>query len=200
MLILDADESLSPRFEKEIRAFLNGSHSDSYGAANVRLSYHFGGKELKHGHTVNKVVLVNRTKVFFPEFDDLNVKNMWEVEGHYQPSIKGRTFKFKATLTHSDPGSLYEYFSRHNRYSDWEAHLTLNKHLQDDVQKSRSWQGRIFSRAPIKPLLFFAYSYVFRQGWRDGRAGFDYAVALSFYYWQISAKRRELLRSTKDHE
>jgi len=56
---------------------------------------------------------------------------------------------------------------------------------------SRSRQGKFFNRLPFKPIVFFIYSYFIRRGLLDGRAGFNYAVALSFYYWQISIKTSE---------
>jgi hypothetical protein len=53
----------------------------------------------------------------------------------------------------------------------------------------------LFDRVPAKPVLFFSYAYLVRSGFRDGRPGFDYAVALAFYYWQITVKERELRRA-----
>jgi hypothetical protein len=53
----------------------------------------------------------------------------------------------------------------------------------------------LFDRVPFKPAAFFAYSYVIRAGFLDGRAGFDYAMALAMYYWQIGVKYRELVRN-----
>jgi hypothetical protein len=36
---------------------------------------------------------------------------------------------------------------------------------------------------------------VWKAGFLDGRAGFHYAVARAFYYWQIGIKSREALRT-----
>jgi hypothetical protein len=48
---------------------------------------------------------------------------MWEVEGHYQPVVEGSTAMLRRRLRHDDHATLYHYFERHNRYSDWEATL-----------------------------------------------------------------------------
>ena len=40
--------------------------------------------------------------------------------------------------------------------------------------------------------MSFAYAYVYKRGFLDGRAGLDYALAMSFYRWQIGLKAREL--------
>ena len=86
---------------------------------------------------------------------------------------------------------MFDYFSRHNRYSDWEAELRVNKSMRNSVRSARTIQGSFFDRVPGKPFVFFIYSYFFRLGFRDGRTGLHYALALSFYYWQISMKVQE---------
>ena len=197
ILLLDADERITTNLELEISEFIAREDIESYGAARANLSYHFSSKKLSHGHRVNKVFLINKNKCNFPTIDDLQVLNMWEVEGHYQPIVKGKVYKFHSLLEHIDPGTLYDYFSRHNRYSDWEAYLETNPQILNQVSNSRSTQGKIFNKVPFKPLVFFLYSYFIRQGWKDKQAGFDYAVAQSFYYWLISAKRREISNHAK---
>jgi glycosyltransferase involved in cell wall biosynthesis len=185
---LDADEFFCDEHIPEIAQTLSNSEAAAF---EVPLRYFWLGKELKHGHKVTKRIGMNRLKARWPQPDDLAVKNMWEVEGHYQPQvIDGSVVRGQAPLGHNDEDGLYEYFSRHNRYSDWEARML---HMREPVsEQSRSRLGRLAVKLPAKPAVFFAYSYVFRLGFLDGAAGFSYAIALSFYYWQISLKIREL--------
>jgi len=131
---------------------------------------------------VKKRILVRPDRVAFPIIDDLHVINMWEVEGHYQPAAQGAVHQLRAMLEHADEDSLYDYFARHNRYSDWEAQVSL--------PAGRPLR-RIFSHLPAPGLAYFVYSYVFKGGFLDGRAGLDYALAKAFYYWQTGLKRRE---------
>jgi len=191
VLFLDADEALSPSLVSEIRDLFDKSDMSSYGAYVIQLDYFFMGKLLRFGHKVKKRALLNRCCCSFPVIDDLHVSNMWEVEGHYQPICEKRVGNLRERITHIDPDPLYDYFSRHNRYSDWEAELRMNSKMQKSVRDARTTQGALFDRMPGKPFLFFVYSYIYRFGWRDGRAGFNYALALSFYYWQISIKVQE---------
>jgi hypothetical protein len=86
---------------------------------------------------------------------------------------------------------LFDYFARHNRYSEWEAYLRAHPSVGRQVARARTSGGRLFQRVPFKPLVFFLYSYVAKAGWRDGRAGFHYAVAHAFYFWQIVVKTAE---------
>lgn len=190
VLFLDADERVSPALAAEFAAFVADPGSSV--AMDVRLRYSFLGKELKYGHLVEKRILINRRKCHFPPVQDLAVSNMWEVEGHYQPVCDGDIVLAATRLDHHDDDPLFGYFSRHNRYSDWEAYLRLHPEVRRSVAESRSKQGKLFDRIPGKPLVFFLYAYLARQGFRDGKAGFHYAMALSFYYWQIHVKTVEL--------
>jgi len=46
----------------------------------------------------------------------------------------------------------------------------------------------------MKSLVILLYNLLLKQGWRDGRAGLEYAVALAFYQWQIGVKTNERIR------
>jgi hypothetical protein len=66
--------------------------------------------------------------------------------------------------------------------------------VREEIRQVKSRQGQLFHRAPFKPALSFAYAYLFKRGFLDGRAGLDYALAMSFYRWQIAMKSRESRR------
>lgn len=191
ILLLDADERVSIKLKKEINDLFQ-NESITHGAFDVEIAYKFTGKTLRHGHKVRKRILLNRKFCAFPVLNDLSVKNMWEVEGHYQPIVSGSLGFLRGKLFHSDPDDLYDYFARHNRYSDWEAYLRNNTEDQKMVRSAKSYQGRIFDVMPGKPLIFFLYSYLLRLGFLDGKAGFNYALSLAYYYWQISIKVNEI--------
>lgn len=187
---LDADEYFDSKILDEIAQVVRNS---SAAAFEVPLRYFWEGRELQHGHRVRKRIGMRRSRCYWPRPDDLGVKNMWEVEGHYQPQIiEGAIVDGVNPMGHQDEDGLYDYFARHNRYSDWEAHML---HRRESVsEKSRSRLGRLAINIPAKPFVFFVYSYMFRLGFLDGKPGFNYALALSFYYWQIGLKLHELER------
>jgi glycosyltransferase involved in cell wall biosynthesis len=191
ILYLDADELVTANLAAELRALF--SHGEPrYAAYDVELNYYFLGRMLRHGHKVSKRVLAHRDRISWPQINDLDVANMWEVEGHYQPIIHGDVGKLSGRLEHNDRDPLYDYFARHNRYSDWEAHLLNNQELATRVQGVRSQQGRRYANIPFKHMAFFIYSFIVRRGFLDGAPGFHYALAHSFYFWQITVKRAEL--------
>lgn len=195
ILFIDADERPTARLVEAIRTFVADGGQSGHAAAAIRLEYHFAGTSLRHGHRVSKTVLLRRDRARFEPADDLDIPGMGELEGHYQPVCDGKVARLSGLLEHDDPDPVRTWFDRHNRYSDWEAGLIMKSWSGASDQLHRSVQGRAFARVPFKPLAFFVYSYIFRLGFLDGRAGFDYAFALSSYYWQIGLKVREYRRT-----
>jgi len=195
VLFLDSDERISSELSREIFDSLTNHTLQETAAIDIPLRYFFGGKYLHWGITMYKRSLINKKVCKFPEIEDLGVTNMWEVEGHYQPvPTRGEIRRFKNCIDHYDPDTLFDYFARHNRYSDWEAFLICNSRALEQVRMARTSQGRFFSRVPFKPILIFFYSYFLKLGIFDGRAGLDFALSRSFYYWQIELKVREIRR------
>lgn len=189
ILFIDSDERPTPELIAEIGKLV--ARPEAAVAYDIPLDYHFGGKQLRHGHKVSKRVLLRRDAVRFPEVDDLDAPGMGELEGHYQPEAYGPVGRTKAKLLHDDPDPVSTWIDRHNRYSDWEAYIRRNPRARASVRAHKTGQGNLFDRAPFKPLAFFLYSYVGRGGFLDGRAGFDYAFGLAWYYWLIQVKVRE---------
>lgn len=196
---VDADEEATPELLREIRQVLaDPDHANGYF---VGYDYVFLGKTLRHGQRVYKLVLFDRHSGRFDPVDDLAAENMWEVEGHYQPRIDGPTGTISNSMIHRDHDSLFHYFDRHNRYSDWEALVRYNAALSNSAESQigqRAMMKRAFNAIPFKGLTAFIYSYIVKGGFRDGWAGFHYAVAKAFYYWQIELKIADQKRRTTD--
>lgn len=195
VLLLDADEYPSPALIRELSTLGSRLPTSPNGAFDIHLLYRFGGKLLRHGHVVTKRSLLHTARARFPEVNDLSAPGIREVEGHYQPETSAPIGRLVHRIIHDDRDPVSSWFARHNRYSDWEAHLRLNNALRSEIASKRTRKGQIFDAVPLKPVLFFLYAYVARGGFLDGRAGFDYASALAMYYWQIGVKYRELQRN-----
>lgn len=193
ILLLDADEYPSPELINELRK--GEWNAPGHAAHDIVLSYRFAGRFLRHGHRVTKRSLLKRGRARFPEVGDLDAPGIREVEGHYQPTVDEAIGTLNGRLVHDDRDPVRTWFDRHNRYSDWEAHLRMNEITRREIASRRTAKGAFFDRIPFKPVVFFVYSYIARLGFLDGRAGLDYAVALSTYYWQIGVKTRELARA-----
>lgn len=197
ILILDADERPTRSLLDELRNLAPELENKVYAAYDITLDYVYNGRLLRYGHRVVKRSLLDRTRTHFEIIDDLYAPGIGEVEGHYQPVADGPFRTLSGRILHDDQDPIRSWFDRHNRYSDWEAYLRLNPRIADQVNRCRSGQGQVFARSPFKPLMFFLYDYFLKQGFRDGRAGLNYAIALSWYYWLIDVKVAEALHNAK---
>jgi glycosyltransferase involved in cell wall biosynthesis len=196
VLFVDADESPSAELLTELDE-LSATNYGGKQAFDAVFDYYWCGRLLRHGQKVRKRILLDRMACRFPALDDLDAPGMGEQEGHYQPTVEGVVGLLRSPMQHEDPDPLSDWFARHNRYSDWEAFLRLHPATRKGVRAARSRQGQVLERLPLKPLAVFLYNYVAKLGWRDGRAGFDFALALAFYQWQISVKVHESLAKRK---
>ncbi len=190
VLFLDGDETPSPQLLGELRSVF-AAGPPSVAAFDIPLGYWFAGRRLRHGYTIVKRALMDRTRCRFPEVGDLGAPGMGEQEGHYQPVAESAA-RLSSPIEHEDLDPVRTWFDRHNRYSDWEAWLELHPEVKERIRRVKTRQGRLFHKVPFKPLVSFGYAYVYRRGFLDGRAGLDYALAMSFYRWQIGLKTREL--------
>jgi len=190
ILFVDADERVTESFITELRDFVN-SHFDEFGAASIPISYYFAGKRLKHGQKLRKTALLRLGRAHFPEINDLLAEGMGELEGHYQPVVHGKVRKFRSGLIHNDKDLISTWMIRHINYSKWEAHLLLNREVKNIVDSSKGKTVALFHKLPNRPFVFFVYSYILKAGFLDGRAGFDYAFAKSWYYWLSDVIARE---------
>ena len=190
ILFLDADERISKALCEELKDF-STNVTEKYSAGSIALDYFFAGKRLRFGQRPRKNVLLRIGKVHFPTIDDLRTPGMGELEGHYQPIINGKTKRLKRRIIHNDNDPISSWMIRHVNYAQWEAHLLANPHIKADVDASKVGAVTLFHKFPLRPLVFFIYSYFVKFGFLDGKPGFDYAFAKSWYYWLSRVIARE---------
>jgi hypothetical protein len=91
------------------------------------------------------------------------------------------------------------FVEKHNRYSNWEARVAMDRFLkgsQEQIQSRRVGLRRqikqISQRLPFRPLLRFLYDYLWHRGFLDGAEGYYFARLHGFYEFLCVAKSREL--------
>jgi hypothetical protein len=94
--------------------------------------------------------------------------------------------------------SIEVFVEKHNRYSNWEAHVALaeaaGEGLQLEAAVRRRRLKRLARRLPFRPWLRFAYVYFWQRGFLDGRAGFYFARLHAIYEALSVMKTHELRR------
>ncbi len=153
--------------------------------------YAFEGKVLNHGLRNNKLALLDRRKIAFPEVDDLDIPGGWEIEGHYQPVLKPgfeneKIGQLHESMLHYAYEDKRGWTSRHERYAQWEAGMNARSAWPEDPVRSRAMLKKIFRRLPFRGAIAFIHCYVFKRGFLDGAAGLGFALSRAHYYRMIS--------------
>ena len=201
VLLLDADEALTPALEDEIRTAIQNPHIDGY---HLALRMFFLGRQLRYGGAgFFKLALFRRGKGAFEcrlaQQDDSTA----DMEIHEHVRVDGKTAWLKNPLLHRNLDSFSQYIRKHDEYSNWEARVLLSadadrKALKPSLFGSqaqrRRWLKRKFHRIPGSSILLFFYRYVFLLGFLDGVPGLVYCGMQAIQMFQVKAKIYELRR------
>jgi glycosyltransferase involved in cell wall biosynthesis len=179
VLLLDADEEVSPGLAEEICAAIADPNAASgYWLPRKNL---FLGHWMRHGgfYPDPKLRLFQRGQGFVTGHDPHDRCEL-------KPEVPQRTRQFKNALVHHTYPNLSLYLGHMNRYSSLGAEMVTAK-------------GRVrfsFVNIVLRPLATLLYNYFFRLGFLDGREGLllhcYHAVYVSWKYakaWEMSRKR-----------
>ena len=170
ILLLDADEVLTPALQDEIRQVLNGE--SRYGAYWIpRLNLIFG-RWMRHGgfYPDRKLRLFRRGSARLSE----------GVGPHSTPQFEGPKGRLKHDMLHYAYPDLNIYLEHMNRYSSEIAQL-----LHKKGRVSKSIYAFLWN-AVANPAATFVYNYFFRLGFLDGREGLLLHLNHSVYiHWKF---------------
>jgi glycosyltransferase involved in cell wall biosynthesis len=188
---VDADEEVTSALKSELKTlFLNNVHNAGYF---IRGRYVWRGEELHHGMMNNKIALIHKHKMEFPVVDDLHIEGMGEMEGHYQPVLKqgfsaARIGQVTEPLLHHAYDDEAAWEKRHERYARWEAEMTRKKSWPVDPVPWRERAKCLIRTSIFRPWIMFGYSYIWKLGFLDGVAGFEFARSRMRYCRMILNK------------
>lgn len=203
VLILDADERITPELEAEIRReFASGPPHDGY-YLNRKLI--FMGRWLRHGGNYPSwnLRLFRHRLGRYERLHTEDLASAGDVEVHEHVVLDGRAGYLREPMLHLDYKDLARWLDRHNRYSTWDAKMRLNLLEGKDVSsiaarlfgspvERKRWLKKLWLRLPCKPLLRFTYMYFLRLGFLDGKPGFLYSVLKATHEFHIAAKMWEM--------
>lgn len=133
------------------------------------------------------------------------VGHVWvEREINEEMHCKGVVAYLEAHLVHYpfNKGIAF-WLERHNRYSSMEAAALVNETrikmpwaslFSMDPNVRRKGLKQLAYRLPCRPFLVFMYLYIFRMGFLDGVAGWQYSRMRAMYEYMIDIKVLELHR------
>jgi glycosyltransferase involved in cell wall biosynthesis len=195
ILLLDADEVLTPELVGEIGGAIQNPDVDGYC---IRLRMHFLGRVLRHcDASFWKLSLFRRGRGRFEcRLKDQDT-SMADIEIHEHVIVDGPTSKLRNALIHHNVDSLSRYISKHDEYSNWEARVLsqadgesaeMSADLFGTQAQRRRWLKRKLYRVPGSPALLFLYRYFVRLGLLDGVPGLIYCSFQAVQMFHTKAK------------
>jgi glycosyltransferase involved in cell wall biosynthesis len=199
ILLLDADESLTPELTEEIRRAINDPDIAGY---YISLRMHFLGRVLRYGDaSFWKLSLFRRGKGRYEcRLKDQDA-SMADMEVHEHVVVEGATAKLKNPIIHHNVESLSRYIQKHDEYSNWEARVLLQREKNNGELPSalfgtqaqrRRWLKKKLYAVPGSPLLLFLYRYFLRLGFLDGTHGLIYCGFQAVQMFHTKSKIYEL--------
>jgi glycosyltransferase involved in cell wall biosynthesis len=177
VLIVDADERLTPQLADEIRGVLADPPAD-VDAYSVRFKTYFMGHLLRFSSWNNPTVrLVRRGRCRY-------IARRVHESLHVDPA---RTRRLTGQLLHYSFWSYDEFFEKYARYSKLSA-----QELRDRGKRAGTYD------LLVRPFLRFFQLYLLKGGFLDGAAGIQICMLMAFFYsfakrarlWEMDAVQR----------
>jgi glycosyltransferase involved in cell wall biosynthesis len=206
ILLLDADERVTPELQEEISGVLHRANHPEQGTPidgyYVNRKLIFLGRWIKHcgWYPSWNMRLFKHRLGRYEKLGAEDVENAGDVEVHEHVVLDGRAEYLKYDLLHEDFKSIYHFIERHNRYSNWEArvyhNLATNTGASNGIRASffgsplerKRFIKQLWTRAPFRPAIRFLWMYFLRLGFLDGRPGLIFCMLMSMHEGVIAAK------------
>jgi glycosyltransferase involved in cell wall biosynthesis len=199
IMLVDADEALTPELAEEIRRAVVDETFDGY---SISLRMYFLGRVLRHGDAnFWKLGLFRRGKGRYECRLKDQDSSMADMEVHEHIVVAGPTSRLKNPLIHHNVESLSRYIQKHDEYSNWEARVLLaGEHNSADLPPAlfgtqaqrRRWLKKKLYALPGSPILLFVYRYFLRFGFLDGVPGLIYCGFQAVQMFHTKAKIYEM--------
>jgi glycosyltransferase involved in cell wall biosynthesis len=200
VLIVDADEHITPELAREIAAVIadEKSHEGYY----LNRRFMFMGRWIKHcGYYPSwNLRLFKHRLGRYERIGSLGDTGSGDNEVHEHVVLSSGTAGYlKNDFLHYAYPDLATWVEKHNRYSTWEAHA-MRAGDAGGVKASpfggpierRRWLKAQARRLPFRSTLRFLYSYVLKGGFLDGYPGYCMCRLLAWYEFMSSAKHYEM--------
>ncbi len=209
VLILDADEHMTPELTDEVVQVVAGTYQprdarhagcgDGYW---LNRRFMFMGRWIKGcGYYPSyNVRLFKHAVGRYERIGELGDTQSGDNEVHEHVVLStGKAGYLRHDFLHYAYPDLNTWVEKHNRYSNWEAHALvagnrgdLKASLFGDNIERRRWIKQIARRLPFRPTLRFIYGYILKRGFLDGYPGFVMSRLMAWYEFISIAKYQEM--------
>lgn len=178
VLLLDADELVTPRLAARIREVVDRADVDAVWLPFS--NYLFGRRMAATSWSYHRS---RRLKLFRRESVDLSNRIHHSIAPVPSARVGSIPYSVGTCVIHFNYTSIHQFIEKTNRYTDIEATQAREASVQP--------AGRIGLVA--RPVAEFLNQWVIKRGYRDGWPGFYIAALMAFYRFAERAKLRELL-------
>ena len=197
VFLLDADEVLHRGVEQELREIVERDGNPFVGYW-INRRFSFMGKWLRHAYYPNwNLRLFLHKNGRFEKLTNA-ATHSGDNEVHEHVIVDGPSGFLNSEMDHYAFPTVEIFVEKHNRYSNWEAHVEMDQRLSagGKLQLRKIGLRRIAKtvshRLPFRPTLRFLYVYFWQRGFLDGIEGYYFARLHAFYEFLCVAKTREL--------
>lgn len=205
LLIMDADEHMTPELTREIVEVVEGRYPPGNGSGDgywLNRRFMFMNSWLKHSgyYPSWNTRLFKHSVGRYERIGELGDTESGDHEIHEHVVLStGEAGYLKNDFYHYAYPDVTTLVKKHNAYATWEAHaMTMGYEggfkpsLLGGPIARRRWLRIRSRRMPFRPTLRFLFSYICQGGFLDGRAGYYMCRFLSWYEFISIAKYREL--------
>ncbi len=196
ILMLDADERTTDELVVEMGEKLRAS-PPQIGAYRLARRFYLWGRWLEHSslYPTWVVRLVHKDRVRY--------KN----RGHAETQeVDGEIGELRHDLIDENAKGIDEWFERQLRYAGKEAQFELGEQQRPlglarlfggDPLERRAALKRLGFGMPGRAPLYFLYSYLLRQGWKDGADGLMFCAMKAMFQQMIVVKKYDLRKQRR---
>lgn len=196
VLFLDADEYVDDTFCDALAAAVARDDVQGYW---LTYTNYFLGRRLDHGLEQRKLALFRVGAALYEKIDETGWSTL-DMEIHEHPVVAGTVDRIAAPIDHRDYKGLGKFIEKHRDYALWEARRTARL-AGDDAAWDKFTPRQRFKYRNITrwwyPWFYFLFTYLAKQGFRDGAAGFHYAAYKAWYFQTIRLLIRENAQTPK---
>jgi glycosyltransferase involved in cell wall biosynthesis len=189
VLHLDADECLTPQLHAELSRLADADEKSAYMLAN---------RVIFMGRWIRRCTMYPYYQARFLRLGESRFKQVGHGQ-HLDHATRGTGIALEPYTHYNFSKGIADWVARHNRYSDDEARrITADGRgflasvpdalFGRDAGDKQQARKRLADHLPLRPLVRFLYLFVWKWGFLDGRAGFDYCTLMAFYDYLIRLK------------
>lgn len=218
VLIVDADEHITPELAREIERVARGEFEPiSAAKAGSGDAYWINRKLIFMDQWIKgcgyypawNIRLLRHRRCRYERIGSLGDTSSGDNEVHEHVMVQtGDAGYLRHDMLHYAYPTLTSWIEKHNRYTSWEAYAMLDGNsggikpsLFGGPIQRRRWIKSFSRRLPFRPTLRFFYGYILQRGFRDGYPGYVLCRLMAWYEFVSTAKLHELrLEAAKNND